>query len=259
MVLPMNKPASVSLLALALLLSVGLTERSLADDKNCLRFGVQDLPVHRLVAATISEVFTREGICHSLVYLPTRRISRQLLSGNIDGELLRYSFYAEVVQEIAEPVPEKLFELQGLLVSPDPELRSLTQIGNHPVGVLLGNSWAEHERRNLANPVTATTAARLLDMLESKRTVAVLLNSAEWRALKKHHPQLQAAPVRELPVYVYLAKRHTVWMAAIASAIKKYKESGGSFLPSKPSSNDSGKGPGDRIVLLTRPQGTTFY
>mgnify|MGYP003135610615 CR=1 FL=1 len=248
----------VWLFVLALLLS-GLSERSLADDKTCLRFGVQDLPVHRVVAATISEVFTQAGICHSLVYLPPRRISRQLLSGDIDGELLRYSFYAEIVQEIAEPVPEKLFEIQGLLVSPDPELRSLTQIGNRPVGVLLGNSWAEREHRNLTNPVTATTAARLLDMLESKRTVAVLLNSAEWAALKKHHPQLHAAPVRELPVYVYLAKRHNVRMAAIVSAIKKYKESGGSFLPSRASSNDSGKAPGDRIVLLTRPQGTTFY
>tara|TARA_R110002110_G_scaffold137735_9_gene323120 strand:+ start:1175 stop:1909 length:735 start_codon:yes stop_codon:yes gene_type:complete len=243
----MNRQTLTRLLALALLLLGGLSERSSADDQTCLRFGVQDLPVHRLVAATISEALTQGDICHSLVYLPPRRITRELLSGSIDGELLRYPFYAEIVQDIAAPVPEKLFELQGFLVSPDPDLQTLEQIGNRPVGILLGNSWAEHEQRNLTNPVTATSAARLLDMLEGKRTVGVLLNSAEWGALKVHHPQLHATPVRALPVYIYLAKRHSVWMAPIADAIRKHKETGGSFLPSP---GDSGKVPGDRIAYV---------
>ncbi len=238
----------VWLFVLALLLS-GLSERSLADDKTCLRFGVQDLPVHRVVAATVSEALTQGGICHSLVYLPTRRITRQLMAGEIDGELLRYPFYAETVQEIAEPVPEKLFEIQGLLISRDPDLHSLAQAGNRPVGVLLGNSWAEHEMRILANPVTANGATRLLDMLESKRTVAVLLNSVEWEALREFHPHLYAAPVRRLPVYAYLAKRHSNQLAAIVEAIRKYKETRGSFLPSSASPGDSGKATGSHMVF----------
>ena len=78
---------------------VALASEKNVSEENCLNIalGVETLPT---LGREISEALEHGGICNSVKFLPSKRVTHMLRSGELDGEL-KISAYGEFVNNQA--------------------------------------------------------------------------------------------------------------------------------------------------------------
>jgi ABC-type amino acid transport substrate-binding protein len=219
--------------ALVFLVGVAVTTpggaRAVANE--CLVFGrafdEQDV-TSRILSENVMLALNAVGICVTAISLPGKRIQQALLHGEIDGEFVRIPSYLKRVSDVAVMVDEPVVEGAGLLVSLDPSIGSLQDLGPDMLGILRGFVWQEEAARGHSQVAVANTFEQMAEMLLSRRVKAILIDEYNLEEL----PGLEHAhrtTVVEFTAYIVLHKRNAALRESIAQAVRFYKSGGCAF------------------------------
>lgn len=193
----------------------------------------------RMLRRTYQELFRRLGIPLDIKVTPTARLTMELASERLDGDVARPWAFADSqpgLVRVEEPIMTIGFALWSL--QPRPLLQRLDQLADSGLSVNFTRGVVECERllQGLLPPqrmVDVTTTGNALSLLHMGRNdlhcgidVAVLSDagSAELAGLP---PPIKLFSVGEaIPLYFYLQRKHAALVPQIDAMLKKMKAEG---------------------------------
>lgn len=184
-------------------------------------------------------LFDRVGVPIDIRYLPTARLTAELSSGHLDGDLGRPWGFGERnpdMVRVDEPAAEIVFALWA--VDPQAQLNSLNELAAAPRTVTYTRGVLECETQ--LRPVlpkdqlvSTSTTANALAMLYAGRNplycgvdLAVLSDAAlpEHQGKARLRQVLRIAPAQGL--YLYLNRRHAALVPRLNASLKAMKAEG---------------------------------
>ncbi len=203
-----------------------------AQSTPCLRIGSSFSEKHsvdHLVEENIRFVLAALNICMDIVPGPPKRLTAELLRGEIDGELIRVKEYARAVDEAAILVNEPLAEATGYLVGRAGLDLAKAAVEDLSIGTLRGVRWHLAASNGARKIAVANDMEQLVDMLRNRRVDAILVGGF----LRDEYPQLANLPAKVVyrtTLHFVLHRSHAASADAISAAIRNFKGRGCTFL-----------------------------
>lgn len=225
-----TKKVSVSFGALILLLA-SLTPTAQADEA-CLKFGGPFISIKGLTVALdhFKAALNEANICATFMKFPMGRYSAALIEGRVDGVVFRVPAFKKVLGDSGYMVPEPVISGTAFFVSLDPNITSLAQLKDHPLGIRQGTVWTKEIVANRPNVIESSSYDNLVELLVKKRVSALLINSATAEKFKQELKVASFTAIGDLSVYVWLSAKQKHRSDEINKAIRAYKATGRTFL-----------------------------
>lgn len=185
------------------------------------------------------EVFRRLGVPIDIQTLPTARLSLELASGHIDGDLSRPLSFGESQPNLVR-VEESLYNVTFALwtVNPKNVLHRLDQLPESGFSVNAARGVVECEKTLQAllpadRFTSATTTANALNMLHYGRNdlhcgldLAILSDAGNAEFAGRPLPIKVLNIGEPIPLYLYLQRKHAALAPPIATILRKMKAAG---------------------------------
>lgn len=185
------------------------------------------------------EVFRRLGVPIEIQTLPTARLSMELSSGHIDGDLSRPWAFADSQPNLIR-VDESIFTVAFALwaVNPKIGLQRLDQLPGTDLTVVFTRGVVECEQSLLAllpanRVMNTTTTVNALNMLHYGRNdlycgldLAVLSDAGNAEFAGRPAPIKVLNIGEPIPLYLYLQRKHAALVPQIAAILRKMKAAG---------------------------------
>ena len=193
----------------------------------------------RMLRRSYQELFRRLGVPLEIKVMPSARLTVELVSDRLDGDVARPLAFADSqpgLLRVEEPIMTIGFGLWSL--QPRPQLQRLDQLADSGLSVNFTRGVVECERllHSVLPPqrvVDVTTTVNALTLLQKGRNdvhcgidVAVLSDagSAELAGLP---PPIKLFSVGEaIPLFFYLQRKHAALVPQIDTILKKMKADG---------------------------------
>lgn len=222
----MFRPVLALVFAVGVVLAAPGFARAAATD--CLVFGRQ-FEEEDVAALILSEnimlALNAVGVCVTARPLPGKRITQALLQGEIDGEFARILSYLDHVGDAAVLVEEPVVRAAGYIVTHDPEITAVMELGTRPLGTLRGFLWQEEAVRAASRFVAANSYEQLAEMFLNGRVEAILIDQYNL----ERFPELGTRPrtvVAQIDAYIVLHKSKAALSESIAQAVRFYTAAG---------------------------------
>ena len=175
--------------------------------------------------------FDRIGYDIGVVSMTLERSLINADSGVHDGDLI-----AGPAREVEYPnllrVPEKLldFDIVGYTGRTDVQARDWVELVRHRVGYLTGWKAVEQNLQPAQSAVAARDVDQLVQLLANDRVDVVLGN--RWNNITQTARRMGITvrrlepPLRQIPMFTYLNRRHQALVPPLATALAEAKRSG---------------------------------
>ncbi|MEQ8392269.1 MAG: transporter substrate-binding domain-containing protein [Thalassospira sp.] len=213
-------------------LFVGGVNTQQAQARNCLDVSTTGDYLGLKVGETLERLFAFKTPCFIVSYLPTVRSSQMLIAGEIDGELLRIADFPPYKNADVVMVPVPLIDGKGILVSSDPDITSVENVGRGVLGVLRGIEWSTMASKGNVNRVLLPTAGVMVDMFNTGRLDAFLIDNINLRQYENKLVDAHKTVVMERDAYIWLAGKHRDLVPEISRVLEEFYADGNSFLGS---------------------------
>jgi hypothetical protein len=192
-----------------------------------------------LLRSIHQEVFRRLGVPIDIQTLPTARLSMELSSGHIDGDLARPWAFADSQPNLIR-VDESVFTVSFALwtVNPKNVLQRLDQLPGTDLTVVFTRGVVECEQNLLAllpanRVIDTTTTVNALNMLHYGRNdlycgldIAILSDAGNAEFAGRPAPIKMLNIGEPIPLYLYLQRKHAALVPPIAAILRKMKAAG---------------------------------
>ena len=226
----------IALSTVALLLAVHCAA-SAADESAILVLNTASAPPYftdagdGLLNIVIGEAFRRAGLRFKIVRLSGERGLKNSNDGIEDGELARIGGMEKMYPNLI-PVPGKVADANFVAFTRDAKLNNANWDTLVPLSVGHLRGWKVFER-NIKPGTQVTlvdTPEQLLSMLDKDRIDVALYERSAGLALAKKlgikNLHVVDPPFFELPLFIYLNKKHADKVPKIASALDELKAEG---------------------------------
>lgn len=192
-----------------------------------------------LLRSIHQEVFRRLGVLIEIQTVPTARLSMELSSGHIDGDLSRPWAFADSQHNLVR-VDESILTVAFALwaVNPKIGLQRLDQLPGTDLTVVFTRGVVECEQSLLAllpanRVMNTTTTVNALNMLHYGRNdlycgldLAVLSDAGNAEFAGRPAPIKVLNIGEPIPLYLYLQRKHAALAPQIATILRKMKATG---------------------------------
>lgn len=221
---------------LAVISTAGLLPSEIYAD-SCLKIAsdAKNIRAVRLFTPGIKKVFQKANICVEYISMPSRRMQKEMLEGNIDGEFVRVNTYLKIMKDYIAPIPTPIIKAKGVIVSLKETgfaPKALVDIGSKKIGIVLGFKWHEVLATSLKTTRIAKKYDTLAAMLKRKRVDGFLIEDVSLKSLYDKAllspEQLYISPaVIDLSAYLVMSKKHRNLTKQLNQAMKIVKAEGG--------------------------------
>lgn len=179
----------------------------------------------------VGEAFRRAGLRLALVKLPAERGLMNANSGIEDGDLSRIAGMEKKYPDLVR-IPEKLISMDFVAFSrqPKPAEASWTILAQFKVGFIKGWKIFENNLLPATQITTVDNPEQLLRLLEKNRIEIALydrwMGTAMAKQMQIHNVRVVEPPLASREMFIYLHKRHTDKVPAIAAALRAIKTEG---------------------------------
>lgn len=205
------------LIALVILIGQPISVRA----QPCLQLAGLEDAVGREVGEKLEHIFVGHDPCLSVQYMPASRSEAMLLSGQIDGDFPRLPEFAPYVGGKAVMVPVPLISGDGMLVTSDPTITSIDDLGAVTLGLRRGTKWSLEASGAHINRIFLPSYDIVVDMFLRGRLDAFLIESDN---LRQYEAQLVFATrtlVRHGRAYLWLAKKNERYLPEITRVLNQ--------------------------------------
>ncbi|MBP3127920.1 ABC transporter substrate-binding protein [Thalassospira sp. ER-Se-21-Dark] len=185
----------------------------------CLQLAGLEDAIGREVGEKLEHIFAGHDPCLSVQYMPASRSEALLLSGQIDGDFPRLPEFAPYVGAKAVMVPVPLISGEGVLVTSDPAINSVDDLGAVTLGLRRGTKWSSEAAGGHINRIFLPSYDIVVDMFLRRRLDAFLIESNN---LKHYEAQLASATktvVRQGHAYLWLSKKNEKYLPEITRVL----------------------------------------
>ncbi|WP_430472867.1 hypothetical protein ACQ0MK_12360 [Thalassospira lucentensis] len=197
--------------------------------EECLRFGAPDDITGRNVGQMFMLVMAYHDICTSIKYLPNKRSTETLLSGEIDGEILRIGEYKPGKEGEFIRVPTAIGGTQRLLISRHNDIKALDDLKDGSLGIWLGAIWHNEFSKNVTNRVRLPSFDVMVAMLLNDRIDAILMDSATFKLYKTQIPPEYVHEQGIEKFYTWINRGKSAQVPVLDQAIAAYHRNGPQF------------------------------
>lgn len=211
--------------ALAVIVMFPLT--SGADD--CIKFalGIGSESTIQM-GEKISRHLSSNGYCHSITQLPSKRATKEFLSGKYDGEIGRIQFYRNIVGDRAVMVPVPLYQYAGYLISAKKIMTPQEATGK--IAVIRGWIWMAELVKTLPGlkVYEVERADQLVRLMKIGRVDHVLVSTEMVKRydFSAYH-RLKAL---DLGIYIWVSRSHQDQVPVLERLITDYLNNGKKFV-----------------------------
>ena len=207
------------------LLCVPFSAFARADDSSCLKIGNPlTLLDGQKLADFIKTLATDSGLCVRLVPIPIRRSEQMLLSGRLDGELLRTRLWAQSHKTQVAMVPAPAFIGAVVTVSPSGyglNIAGLQDLQGKKVLIFDGFHWAEQKLAGLGvTTVMVSSPARFFDTLRGGTVDVGVLEKTILPYLGEQ-PDMDIRELEPLSYHIVLRQKHAALVAVFDAVLLK--------------------------------------
>ena len=206
-----------------------------AQNAPCLRIGSSFGDKHsvdHLVEQNMRGVLAAINICLDVVPGPPKRLTAELLRGELDGELMRVKEYERALNGEAVLVGEPLAEAAGYLIAGAGTDLTETAEADMSIGILRGVRWHLEASSGARRQAIANDMEQLVTMLRNGRVDAILVGGF----LRDEYPELTNLPAKVVyrtTLHFVLHRSHADIADEIAEGIRVFRGKGCSFLMAK--------------------------
>lgn len=187
----------------------------------------QDGFTDRLVA-TLSK---RLGVAMTLSVNPAAARAISLANDGVDDGLAARVAGLEKDYPNLVQVPEPIFinDFVACTNGPNPVVKTWADLSSLSVAYIIGWQIFERNLPSVRELTTSRDSRQLVQLLENGRADTILHErwQALWQAHQLNHPiKVQEPPLAQVPMYLYLHKRHTALVPAISAELQAMKADG---------------------------------
>ncbi len=230
-----------SLIVLATALSLNAVYISSTQAEECLTIASdpESVKLTTILEPDVKKVFKTAGICAKFVTTPIKRIQKDMVDKNIDGEFFRVKKYIHAMEKFVSPIPTPALKGSGVIVtllSSHFKPTSLKDFGDKKLGIVHGYKWHEIMSKGVKNARRSNKYDTIIKQLKAGRLDGFIIEDItldrflKTGALKKEDIHV-SQPIIDLSVYILLTKKHDGLLARLDTAMKTVIAEGGFKLP----------------------------
>lgn len=197
--------------------------------EECLRFGAPDDVTGRNAGQMFMLVMAYHDICASIKYLPNKRSTETLLNGGIDGEILRIAQYNPGKDGNFVRIPTAIGGTQRLLISRHDDIRTLADLKDTSLGILLGAIWHNQFSKNVTNRVRLPSFDVMVAMLLNERLDAILMDGATFNLYESQIPPEFVHEQGIEKFYMWISREKSGQLSSLDQAVAAYHRNGPQF------------------------------
>lgn len=196
-----------------------------ADDYvHCMRLAiVPNVSFEHATIAAARKAFERAGVCVALLPMPVRRSEQILLKGELDGDLLRTPYWANLHGDriVKVPTPVAIDRMVAIsLTSNGFVFGDLPDLAGRSVVISAGHRWAEAQLRNVGiAPMSANSTVKMFELLRVGR-VDVGFLEASLVPEETERAGLTVMPVAEIAYHIVLHNKHAALVPKLDAALR---------------------------------------
>ncbi len=198
---------------------------------DCLRI-TADVGIKRFPTAPVRliELFSNNGLCAEIEFIPGKRAVQLLKSGQTDGDMGRTEFFQRSAGSSVIAVPTPMFTTEIMFVSRSSQTKNYKEFQGQ-VGLIRG--WAltkvfgKHYHKE--NVIAVDTLSNLKELYLSKRIDAVLLPIRVVYLLGLQS-ETTVVTAERFDNFLWLSRKHKHLVNRVDNIFKAYLENGGVFL-----------------------------
>lgn len=178
----------------------------------------------------LKEVFGRLGVSSELIRLPAERALKMADEGICDGDLPRIAGLSSTYTNLVQ-VPEPIIDYNFVAFSHAQSCRNVSwdDMRGREVGLIIGWKIYEENIPPEARISRMKSPEQLFAALEAKRfDLALYERHAGHHLIRKENFTIVECqpPLAVQPMYLYLNKRHSVLVDAVADELRRMKDDG---------------------------------
>jgi hypothetical protein len=169
-------------------------------------------------------VFREAGLCVHLVPVPARRSRQMMVSGKIDGQLMRTLVWAQQHRHSVVSVPTPIVVNKMMAVSLKKNgylLKVMDDLMGLRVLIFEGHRWAEAElAKRSIQPAHASSIVRFIERMRFREVDVGLMENAVLGRLQEQ-PDFALQSVADVPYHLVLHIKHARYIGALDEAIER--------------------------------------
>jgi hypothetical protein len=200
-----------------------------ANAQACLEIVTVESQLNFRVGEMFEELFADKNPCFVVSYLPSARASKSMIERRFDGEQLRVDAFMPFNNADVVKVPVPILRGKGILVTHDPDIKSISDLGTLVLGLQRGIEWSTSVSKGHLNSILLPNYRIMVDMFTRKRLDAFLIDHIN---ILDHQEKLAGAhktTIVERNAYLWLAGNHRKLVPAISQTLEDFYASGQSF------------------------------
>lgn len=192
---------------------------------------IEGIPDQVVGAELVKVIFKQAGYHIKITPLPAKRAQHYSSSGILDGEVLRVYEFGEINESLIRvPTPISSVSTTAYTIkSRNIQISSIEDMRNYKIAILRGVLNVEEITRDFDNIERLSSVENLLKFLDSGRSDIIIAGGlgAQSLIIKKGYTDIiPNYIIEELPLYIYLHKKHESYIAVIDEVIKSLEVNG---------------------------------
>lgn len=198
--------------------------------EKCLKIGMfTDFgeAVTDIAIRVLGRMYSLAGYCMEPVFMPSNRSMRQLMNGDLDGEMARAPNSVDQMgrQAISVPQPMMAVQIQFTWIDGLPFGGTVEDLRGRSIGLLRGLPTVQKYLAAYSDQITLLQNLKSAGELLKRGRIDMLVSGGigypKMREdFAKHGIKLRAKPFLEIPAYHVLHISHSEKVAALADALK---------------------------------------